>query len=110
MGAMKSVYMLHDIEEKEPVPGLTGRFVHSENMTLAYWNFEPDVEVPDHAHEHEQVVNIIEGTFDLTVGEETHRLEPGAVVVIPSRVTHSGRSVTGCRVIDVFYPVREDFK
>jgi quercetin dioxygenase-like cupin family protein len=110
MRTKKSVYRLHDIEGKAPVPGLTGRFVHSANVTLAYWEFEPGVEVPDHSHEHEQVVNVIEGTFDLTVEGETVRLDPGAVVVIPSGAAHSGRSVTECRVIDVFYPVREDFR
>lgn len=110
MGTKKSIYRLRDIKEKEPVPGLTGRFVHSENMTVAYWNFEPGIAVPSHSHEHEQIVNVIEGTLDLTIEDETIRLESGSVVVIPSNAAHSGQSVTQCRVIDVFHPTREDFK
>lgn len=101
---------LRDIEGKEILPGLIGRFVHSESMTVAYWNFEPDVSLPGHSHEHEQIVNVIEGTFELTVAGEVHRLEPGSVVVLSPNVSHSGRSITRCTVIDVFHPVRADFK
>ncbi|UCF06523.1 MAG: cupin domain-containing protein [bacterium] len=106
----KSIINLHDIEGKEVVSGLTGRFVHSDHMTVAYWDFDPDVEVLDHSHEHEQIVNVIEGTLDLTVEGETTRLEKDSVVTIPPNAAHSGRSVTRCRVIDIFYPSREDFK
>jgi len=79
-------------------------------MTLAYWSFEPEVLVPDHAHPHEQVTNIVEGVFDLTVEGETHRLEAGSVFVIPPNASHSGKSITECCLIDVFYPVREDYR
>ena len=62
------------------------------------------------AHLHEQVTNVIEGEFELTVSGKTKILGPGSVAVIPSNTTHSGRSVTNTRVIDVFYPVREDYR
>ena len=101
---------LTDLERKEIVPGLTGRFVHSESVTLAYWHFEPAVAVPVHSHEHEQIVNVLEGTFDLTVDDDTIRLEAGSVVVIPPNVPHAGRSVTTCDILDVFHPVRDDLK
>jgi len=103
-------YKLNDMAGKEILPGLIGRFVHSDSMTVAYWSFEPEVSLPEHSHEHEQIVNVIEGTFELTVAGEVHRLEPGAVVVLPPNVSHSGRSITRCRIIDVFHPVRDDFK
>jgi quercetin dioxygenase-like cupin family protein len=109
-GRTVNSYRLKDIEEREIVPGLTGRFIHSEHMTVAYWSFDPGVSLPRHSHEHEQIVNVLEGTFELTVGDAVHRLESGSVVIIPPDVPHSGRSVTQCKVIDVFHPVRDDFK
>ncbi|MGD2144965.1 MAG: cupin domain-containing protein [Anaerolineae bacterium] len=99
-----------EIETRELIPGADVGFVHTENMTLAYWDFDPGVPLPEHSHTHEQVTNIIEGVFELTVGGETRQLEAGSVVVIPPNATHCGRSVTECRVIDVFYPVREDYR
>ena len=101
---------LADIEEKQMLPGLHVRFVHSENMTFAYWNIDAGAALPDHKHPHEQVVNIIEGDFELTVDGEPRIIKPGDVVIIPGNVSHSGKAITDSRIIDVFYPVREDYK
>jgi quercetin dioxygenase-like cupin family protein len=48
--------------------------------------------------------------FDLAVEGEIHHLEAGTVIVIPPNARHSGTSVTKSQIIDVFYPVREDFR
>ena len=101
---------LADIEEKKMLPGLHVRFVHSENMTFAYWNIDAGAALPDHKHPHEQVVNIIEGELELTLAGKTELIRPGTVVVIPPGVPHAGKARTDCRVIDVFHPVREDYR
>ncbi len=101
---------LHELEEKQLVPGFKGRFLHSENMTCAYWDIEADAVLPEHSHPHEQVANMISGEFEMTVNGETEVLRPGSLVVIPSDAVHSGRALTICRIIDVFYPVREDYR
>ena len=103
-------YRLDAIEEQELMPGFHGRFVHSDRMTLAFWQVDPDSPAPEHSHPHEQVFHLLEGTMELTVDGQAETYEPGAVVVIPSNVPHSARSVTGCRVLDVFAPVREDIR
>lgn len=101
---------LESIAEKELVPGFRVRFVHSQNMTFAYWNITAGAALPSHSHPHEQVANVIEGQFELTVDGESKQLEAGSVVVISSDAVHSGRAITDCRIIDVFYPVREDYR
>ncbi len=100
---------LYEMEELEMVPGYHAKFVHSENVTLAYWNIEKGNALPKHAHPHEQVVNLIEGSFEITVDGESKVIEAGSVVIIPSNVMHSGKAVTSCRIIDVFYPIRTDY-
>ncbi|HYF81585.1 MAG TPA: cupin domain-containing protein [Clostridia bacterium] len=100
---------LYEMAEKEMVPGYHAKFVHSENVTLAYWSIEEGNALPKHAHPHEQVVNLLEGSFEITVDEEVLILKPGSVVVIPSNVMHSGKALTSCRIIDVFYPIRTDY-
>jgi quercetin dioxygenase-like cupin family protein len=104
------VIRIDDSQKKTLAPGCHVQFVHTRNMTFAHWSLEPEARVPAHAHPHEQVVNMIAGVLDLTVGEASRRLRPGEVVVIPPEVSHSARAVTACRVIDVFYPVREDYR
>lgn len=99
-----------DMERQELIPGAEVGFVHTENMTVAYWDFEADVPVPEHSHAHEQVTNVIEGIFELTVDGETKRLRAGSLALIAPDAVHSGRSITECRIIDVFFPVREDYR
>ena len=100
---------LYEMSEREMVPGYHAKFVHSENVTLAYWSIEEGNALPKHAHHHEQVVNLIEGRFEITVDGEVLVLEPGSVVVVPPNVMHSGKALTSCRIIDVFYPIRTDY-
>ena len=103
-------YNLDDIESRELVPGFHVRFVHSETMTMAYWEIEAGSELPLHDHPHEQIVNVLEGELQLTLQGETRILKPGQVAVIGSNVPHSGKAVTDCRVLDAFHPVREDYR
>jgi len=104
------LYNWKDIAQKEMAPGIRLQAVHGEHMSLAHWNFEPDADLPEHSHPHEQIAILQEGRFVLTVGGESRELSPGDVVVIPPHVPHSGRSITAARVIDVFSPVREDMR
>jgi len=101
---------LDNIAGREIVPGFTARFVHSENMTFSYWQVKEGAVLPEHSHPHEQVANMIAGKFEMTVAGETKVIEPGMVAVIPSDAKHSGRAVTDCYILDVFYPIREDYR
>lgn len=101
---------LSEVGEREPVAGFKARFVHSESMTLAFWEIDAGAELPEHSHPHEQIAHGLEGELELVVGGESHLLGPGTVVVIPSDVPHAARARTHCRVLDVFHPVREDYR
>jgi quercetin dioxygenase-like cupin family protein len=103
-------YDMKSLPSKEVAPGVKGKFAHSKEMTIAWWEIEKDALLKMHSHDHEQVVNVIEGTLQVIVGDRTWILTPGSVLVIPSGVPHEAKGVTSCRVIDVFYPVREDYK
>ncbi|MCJ7525733.1 MAG: cupin domain-containing protein, partial [Candidatus Aminicenantes bacterium] len=71
---------------------------------------EAGAALPSHAHAHEQVANVSEGEFELTIDGVATILKPGQVALIPGGVSHCGRAVSACKIIDVFYPVREDYK
>ncbi len=101
---------LDEVPPRELFPGCRGQFVHGENLTVAHWTFEPGTPLPLHAHPHEQVINLVRGTFELTVEGETRQLSPGSVVVVPGGAPHSGQAITEAYIIDVFYPVREDYR
>ena len=92
------------------LPGTEVRLVHSETMTLASWQFEKGIDLPEHSHPHEQITTVVEGTFELTLNDQPIRMEPGDVAVIAPGVVHSARSLTRCRVMDAFHPVRDDLR
>ncbi len=103
-------YELDSLEPREPIPGFRGRFVHSEHTTHVYWDVTAGVELPEHSHPHEQIVNMLEGTFELVVEGTSYVLDAGDVLVIPGDVPHSGRSHSDCKILDVFSPVREEYR
>jgi quercetin dioxygenase-like cupin family protein len=101
---------LNQLESREIVPGYRAVFVHSANMTVAFWEVDQGARMPEHAHPHEQVSSVVEGEFELTVAGESRKLNPGVAAVIPANVPHGGVAVTRCRLIDAFYPVRQDYR
>jgi len=46
----------------------------------------------------------------MTVNGQTQVCEAGGIVTIPPNALHSGKALTDCYIIDVFRPVREDYK
>ncbi len=96
--------------ELQLAPGITARVVTADSMTVAHVHLQKGAILAEHKHINEQVVNVIEGELELTVNGEPHRLTPGKVMVLPGNVPHSGRAITDVRIIDVFHPVREDFR
>ena len=89
---------------------IRGHYVHLGQMTLGEVVLDANTTVPLHQHPHEQVTYVIEGSFQFTVGAETTVLEPGMAALIPGGVMHGGKTLTACRVVDVFSPVREEYR
>ena len=107
---MADRYDLATVEPRELVPGHHGKFIHSEHTTHVYWEIEEGAVLPEHSHPHEQIVNMIEGTYELVVAGEPHVLTVGDVLVIPGGAAHGGQARTRCRILDVFSPVREEYR
>jgi len=101
---------LNKIEHVEPFPGYSAKIIHSENMTVTYFDIKKGYPAPEHNHPNEQISTIVSGEFELTIDGKTKLMKPGVVAVIPANVKHSGMPKTDCRIMDVFYPVREDLK
>lgn len=88
---------------------LTG--LHGEKMMMALNTTLPGHTVPQHSHPHEQVGIVYSGKAKLCIGDEEHIVEKGDFYCIPSNVPH-GDTCIGNEpfvMLDIFYPVREDF-
>lgn len=104
------VVRLTDQAPIELVPGVSMRPLFGEGAMLNLLAFEPGAEVAAHSHPHEQLGHVLEGELELTIAGEAHVLSPGDAYQIPGGTEHAARSEQGCLVIDVFHPVREDYR
>ena len=101
---------LAEIDSKEIMPGYHGKLIHTQNMSLAFWEVDKGAKVPEHAHINEQVMQVLEGKFEFTLDGNKNTYEPGDLVIIPPNVPHSGRALTPCKIMDVFSPTREEYR
>ena len=106
MGVLK----LTDLEPREQMPGFQGRFLHTDRVTVVHWEVQKGAQLPEHSHPHEQISTLTKGEFDMVIDGTETRLTAGWVAVIPPNAIHSGHAVTSCHFIDVFQPVREDYR
>ena len=101
---------LSAIEERELIPGFHARMIHTDRLTMAHFRVVAGAELPEHQHPQEQITTVLAGKFSMTVAGETRVCTPGMAVVIPPDTPHSGRALEDCRLVDVFHPVREDYR
>ncbi len=101
---------LKDVTPKEIMPGYHGKLVHTQNMSLAFWEVEKGAEVPEHSHMNEQVMQVLEGSFEFTLDGKTQVYGPGDLVIIAPHIPHSGKALTDCKLMDTFSPTREEYK
>jgi quercetin dioxygenase-like cupin family protein len=104
----------HDVETrlaKTLFADITARTFWGDQMLLSVVELPPHSVVPPHSHPHEQAGIVLEGELTFTVGGETKTLKPGDLYIIPGGVEHTvvAGSMPG-RALDVFSPVREDYK
>lgn len=101
---------IKEMPAKELAPGLTGYYAHGNDMTLGYVEIKAGSDLPQHQHVHEQITYIIEGQLDMVIGGKPCSLTAGMFYVIPSNTPHGAVAVRDCKVIDVFNPVREEYR
>lgn len=102
--------LIKDIKPKSLAPGLTGYYAHGERTTLGLVEIEAGSQLAEHEHPHEQITYIIEGQLDMLIAGRPYSLTAGMVHIIPSGTLHSAIAKTDCKLIDIFSPVRDDYK
>ena len=92
-------------------PGVDIQTIAGEKMMLSLVEFAPHAVVQPHSHPHEQMGMLLEGELTFTIGDQTRTLVSGEMWRIPGGVVHS--AVAGDRpvkALDVFHPIREDYR
>ena len=100
-----------DCSEHRIFPGVKIYTAAGEQMMLSYVELEPGAIVEEHSHPHEQVGILLDGEAHFFVGDEDRVLRPGDMYRIPGGVAHRVvASKHGAKALDIFHPVREDYR
>jgi quercetin dioxygenase-like cupin family protein len=82
-----------------------------ERLMLSLVEMVPHAVVEEHAHPHEQGGMILQGRALFFIGDEQKTLGPGDVYFVPGHVRHKVIALEEpVKVLDVFTPVREEYR
>ncbi len=92
-------------------PGVNIRTAATERMMLSVVDLEPNAIVEEHAHPHDQVGMLLAGRALFHIGDEQKVLAAGDLYRIPGGVRHRVVALDEpVKALDVFHPVREDYR
>ena len=96
---------------REVMPGDVIWDVTGDQLQVIRAEMAPGADFPIHQHPQEQIIVVLEGALEFTVGRLARVVRPGQVIRIPSGVPHGGRVHGSEQVvtIEAFHPVRRDF-
>jgi quercetin dioxygenase-like cupin family protein len=91
--------------------GVTAKALFGEGAMLNLVELDPSAVVARHSHPHEQLGLILRGSMTLTVDGADHVLGEMDGYTLPGGIEHEAvAGPEGALVLDVFRPVREDYR
>ena len=92
-------------------PGVDIYTAAAESMMLSLVEMQPGAVVELHSHPHEQVGIVLEGEAEFFIGSESRQMKIGDMYRIAGHVPHRVvAGPTGAKALDVFHPIREDYR
>ncbi len=92
-------------------PGVTIQTCAADKMMLSFVEIQPHAVVAEHSHPHEQVGMVLEGQAIFHIGGEEKVLGKGDMYRIPGNVKHHVTALAELvKALDIFYPIREDYR
>ncbi|MCK5768643.1 MAG: cupin domain-containing protein [Candidatus Atribacteria bacterium] len=104
-------FKVSELKVKKVLEDSTLRVVANKNTMVSFFEFGPKTPfMPNHKHPHEQTAFVVAGSVKMIAGGETKVLKVNEGAVIPSNVEHEVYPLEpGTKIMDVFYPIREDY-
>jgi quercetin dioxygenase-like cupin family protein len=99
-----------EVETEQLSPLLSRQMVHCDALTIAKINLTKGSVVPRHQHVNEQVTMVETGKLNYRFDDREFVLEAGESMIVPPNVAHEVTALEDTLAIDIFTPVREDWK
>lgn len=84
--------------------------IFGENMLMTEFKLIGGNMLPIHKHPHEQAGYLVSGHIVLIIDGEEYDVLPGDSWMIPGNVEHGVKVLVDSLAVEVFSPVREDYK
>src|SRR3979411_1036868 len=85
--------------------GVLARTVNGERLSIGFVDIDPNVQVPEHRHENEQVGFVLRGSVTMVVNGQARELRVGETYTIASQRPHSAKAgADGVLGVGVFRP------
>ncbi|MBI1790431.1 MAG: cupin domain-containing protein [Acidobacteria bacterium] len=98
------------LPEERLNPLVSRKMIHGESMTVARLSLKAGAVVPTHSHVNEQISMIESGAVRFVIGGRELLVRGGETVQIPPGVPHSVVAEEDSVAVDIFSPVREDWR
>jgi len=99
-----------EIEKEQLNPLFARQVIHAAQMTVARVYLAKGCAVPEHSHVNEQISIIEKGRLLFRLQGQEIVVGPGEALEIPPNVPHSAVALDDMEGIDLFTPVREDWR
>lgn len=112
MGRDMSLVKDADVKSFTPEPGMIRQVLaHNDRLMLIRHFFDKGWVGTRHSHPHEQLVYIIQGKMRVEIdGKQPFEVAAGESFVVDGGVEHQATALEKSEVLDVFTPLREDYK
>jgi quercetin dioxygenase-like cupin family protein len=100
-----------DAQSFAPEPGMRRQVLaHSDQLMLVRHFFEEGWVGARHSHPHHQLVYVVSGAIRVDVNGRVFDVKTGDSFVVDGGVEHQASALEPSEVLDVFTPVREDYR
>jgi quercetin dioxygenase-like cupin family protein len=105
-----NLYRWSEIEREELNPLLARQVIHGDSITVARLYLKQGAVVPRHSHRNEQITVLQSGRLRFEFDDREVMVRAGESLQIPSDAAHRVIAEEDSEAIDLFAPVREDWK
>ena len=100
-----------DAQTFTPEPGMRRQVLaHTDQLMLVRHYFENGWVGARHSHPHHQLVYVISGSIRVDIDGKVFDVRAGDSFVVDGDVEHQASALEPSEVLDVFTPVREDYR
>lgn len=87
-------FKLQDLIDYQPGAVVSRTLVDDEAVTLTVFAFDEGEGLSEHTAPHDAVLQVVDGTARVTVGDDDHEVQQGESIVLPAEVPHAVDAVS----------------